>query len=394
MIVQKKNYKNNLFIKSITATILSILIIIIPLKTKGANNEILEEQKEKFGISDFLKQSKEYSGEFLKDIDFNDLFKATIEGKVDNSKISSKLMVLFGKEFMNSIHTMISILVIIIIHSILKTVSDSLENNTITNGIYYVQYIAIVTIVMSNFSKVINLVKETIVNLVGFMNLLVPLLTSLMVFTGSITTTTVLEPIILFFISLIGNIIQNILIPILLVITTICIVSKISDNVQVEKIGKFLKSSTIWFLGIILTIFVGIVSLEGSMASAVDGVTAKTAKAVVSSSVPVVGKILGDAVDSVLGCGVILKNAVGIVGVIVVVGICIIPIIKLFVVMVMYKLLSSISETIADKKITSVLDQLGDVYKLLLAVLTTLSFMLIIGVTMIVKISNMGMMYR
>ena len=215
-----------------------------------------------------------------------------------------------------------------------------------------------------------------------------------MIYTGNIATTTVLEPIILFMINFIGNIIQDILIPMILIITSIAIISKISDNVQVDKIGKFLKSSTIWFLGIILTVFVAVVSLEGSLASSVDGVTSKTAKAIVSSSVPVVGKILGDVVDSVLGCGLILKNAIGFLGVIIVVGICILPIIKLSVLTISYKLVASVSEVIADAKIVSLLEQIGDIFKILLAILVSISFMVIIGVTLLVKISNTGMMFR
>ena len=98
---------------------------------------------------------------------------------------------------------------------------------------------------------------------------------------------------------------------------------------QIEKLSKFLKSSVVWVLGIVLTIFVGVVSLEGTLSSSVDGITAKTAKSAVSTIIPVVGKVLGDVVDSVLGCGIILKNAIGLIGVIIVIGICITPIIKI-----------------------------------------------------------------
>ena len=80
------------------------------------------------------------------------------------------------------------------------------------------------------------------------------------------------------------------------------------------------------------------------------GITAKTTKAVVSSAIPVVGKILGDAIDTVLGCGIILKNAVGVLGVIIVVGICVMPILKLAVLTVTYKLLAVAVQPIADKK--------------------------------------------
>lgn len=143
-----------------------------------------------------------------------------------------------------------------------------------------------------------------------------------------------------------------------------------------------------------MTIFVGVVSLEGTLASSVDGITAKTAKTVVSSAIPVVGKILGDAVDTVLGCGIILKNAVGIVGVIIVIGICIMPIIKLSILFLSYKLLAIVSEPIADKNIVGLLEQIGDVFKIFLGIICALSFMLIIGTSLVLKMSNSSVMYR
>jgi stage III sporulation protein AE len=202
------------------------------------------------------------------------------------------------------------------------------------------------------------------------------------------------QPIILFLINFIGNIIQNILIPLVLVIATISIASKISDKVQISKITKFFKSSIIWFLGIVLTIFVGVISLEGTLSSSIDGITAKTAKAAISSLIPVVGKVLGDAVDTVLGCGLILKNALGVVGIIVVIGICVMPVVKLGVLTTIYNLASAIIEPVSDEKIVKLLEEMGGTFKLLLGILCALSVMLIIGITLVVKISNSGMMYK
>lgn len=373
--------------------IIIIAIIFIPKTVKAEDNTIAT-QKETFGINSFIENSKQYTGEFFADADISEILNSAISGKVDNSKIYKKILNILGTEVQTGIKSLLSILAIIIIHSILKSISESLENDSISKLIYYVQYIAIVTIIMSNFSDVINLVKQTSNNLIGFMNILIPVLVSLMLYTGSITTTSILEPIILFLINFIGNLIQNILIPIILIIASISIISKISDQVQVAKLSKFLKSSTLWFLGIILTIFVGIVSLEGTLASSVDGITAKTAKSIVSSAVPVVGKILGDVVDSVLGCGIILKNAVGFVGVVIIISICIVPILKLSVLTISYKLVASISEVIADAKIVKLLDEMGDIFKILLGILFTIFFMVIIGTTLLIKMSNTGMMYR
>ena len=388
--------------KKIFIIILMIFIVSLDFKISYAettnsnyiDSNTIESQEETFGINSFLKNSEKYSGEFFNDIDIKEILNSAIAGKVDNSSIYKKILSLLGTEVQTGIKSLISILAIIIIHSILKSISESLENDNISKLIYYVQYIAIVTIIMSNFSDIINLVKETSINLIGFMNALIPVLISLILYTGSIATSSILETIILFMVNFIGNIIQDILIPIILIIASISIISKISDKVQIEKISKFLKSSTTWFLGIILTIFVGIVSLEGTLSSSVDGITAKTAKTIVSTAVPVVGKILGDVVDSVLGCGVILKNAVGFLGVIIIIGICILPILKLSVLTISYKLVASISEVIADKKIVNLLDEISDIFKILLAILVSISFMVIIGTTLLVKMSNSGMMYK
>lgn len=379
--------------------ILIILIILIPNVVfaeteEETEEEIMETTQDKFNISEFINEAEKYTGDVLGDIDLNDMLNNAIKGNIDNKTIYQKILKLLGSEVNSSLKILISVLVIIVIHGTLKSVTDNLENNDISKIIYFVQYILIVTLVMANFTEIIKLVKDTASDLVGFINLLLPLLLTLMVYTGSIATSTILQPIILFTINFIGNIIQDMLIPIMLIIVVFAIISKISDRVQIEKISKFLKSSVVWFLGIVLTVFVGIVSLEGTLSSSVDGITAKTAKAAVSSVIPVVGKILGDVVDSVLGCGVILKNAVGIIGVIIIIGICILPIIKIGTLSIIYSLASAIVEPIADGKIVKLLDEMSGVFKILLAILCTLSVLLIIGVTLVIKISNSGMMYR
>ena len=145
-----------------------------------------------------------------------------------------------------------------------------------------------VTIIMSNFSDIIKSVNSTIENMIGFSQSLIPLLITLMAYTGSITTTSVIEPVLLFMIEFIANIIKTLVIPTISIITVFVIISKITDRIQISKIGNFLKSSIVWFIGIVLTVFVGVLSLEGSLTSSVDGITAKTAKATVSSLIPVV----------------------------------------------------------------------------------------------------------
>lgn len=357
-------------------------------------DEVLETQQDLLGISSFLKEAKQYTNSVYKDIDMNQLFQSAITGKIENNTIIKSILGLLGEEIVSSITVLGSIIIIIVIHSILKSISEGLENKAISQVVYYVQYILIVTLIMTNFAQIITMVKESIQSLVGFMDCLIPILMTLLLTTGNIISANMLQPIILFIITFIGNCINSIILPLVLVSTALGIISKISDRVPIDKLSKFFKSSVVWTLGVILTLFVGIVSVEGSLSSSVDGITAKTTKAAVSSFIPVVGKILGDAVDTVIGCSSILKNAVGIIGVIIIIGICVVPIIKLAILMLVYYLGAAICQPIADGKIVQLLDQMGDTFKTLLAILCSISVMLIIGVTLVINISNSGLMYR
>lgn len=359
-----------------------------------STEDILESQQDSLNISSFLKEAQKYTSSVYEDIDIGDLFTSALTGKIDNEEILKVVVNIFGKEIVESINVLGSVIIVIVIHSILKSISEGLENKSISHITYYVQYILIVTLIMTNFSQVVTMVKDSVQNLVGFMDCLIPILMTLVLTTGSIASASMLQPILIFIITFIGNFINSFVLPLVLISTSLGIISKISERVQVDKLSKFFKSTVVWILGVVLTIFVGLVSLEGTLSSNVDGITAKTTKAAVSSFIPVVGKILGDAVDAVIGCSSILKNALGIIGVVVIIGICITPIIKLTILMIIYYLGAAICQPIADKKIIELLEQMGDTFKTLLAILSSISVMLIIGVTLVVKISNSGLMYR
>ena len=277
--------------------LLLLIIICIPTISLAQTetieqSEILESQQKTLNISSFIEEAKKYSSNVYKDIDFNELFNSAITGNINNKTIINYILKILGKEIVGSVAVIGSIILIIIIHSIFKSLSEGLENKTISQITYYIQYILIVTLIMTNFSNILIMIKESIQNLVGFMNNLIPILITLMLTTGNIVSANLMQPIILFIITFIGNFITTIIIPLVLIATALGIISKISDKIQIDKLSKFLKSSVVWILGVILTIFVGLISVEGSLSSSVDGITAKTTKAAVSSFIPVVGKIL------------------------------------------------------------------------------------------------------
>ena len=353
-------------------------------------DEIIKTQEDSLGITDFIQESNKYTEDILPDMDIQRLFKDAIKGKVDNRVISKYFFQIFGKEIKNTITIFASIILIIVINSILNCITEGLENKSISQIAFFVQYILIVTIILTNFSNIIDSVKESVNNMTDFCNMLIPIMMTLIISTGSITTASIIQPIIVFMISLISNFINNVAIPIILVSTALGIISKISDKVQISRLAKRLKSTALWIIALIMTVFVTVVSVNGSLSGRVDAVASKTTKTAVSNLVPFVGKILGDAMDSVLSCGSLLKGAVGSIGTIVIIAISLAPIVKLTFLMGIYYLGAAVCEPIADKKIVSLLDQMGDTFKILLAILCSMSVMIIIGITLTVRISDIN----
>ena len=370
--------------------VLTLLVLFLCVENIRADDlyDVMKTQEDSLGITDFIQESNKYTSDTFSVSDIEEFLNDAISGKINNKKIWTAISGIFGKEVKNTLVIFGSILLIIVINSILNSVTEGLENKSISQIAFYVQYILIVTIILTNFSDIINSIKTSINQITDFMNMLIPIMMTLIISSGGVTTATVIQPIIVFLITLISNFINNVAIPLILVSTSLGIVSQISDKVQISRLAKRLKSSTIWMMAMILTIFVTVISINGNISGNVDAVASKTAKTAVSNLIPVVGKILGDAMDSVLGCGNILKGAIGTVGTIIVIILAIGPAIKLFLLMSIYYLGAAICEPLADKRIINLLEHMGDTFKVLFAITCSVSVMVIIGITLTVNISN------
>ena len=277
------------------------------------------------------------------------------------------------------------ILVVVIINSLLKTISENLGNDSTTKIVSFVQYVIIATMILDGFGEIISITKNTITDIVSFMKLLIPLLITLMLTTGEIAFSNIVQPILLLMMNIIGECIECIIIPLVMISIVLSIISNFSKEITVDKLSKFIKKTSIWILGIMLTVFVGTLSLEGTLGKSVDNLTAKTAKAVVSDFIPVFGKILGDTAETIIGCSKVLKNCVGIIGVIVIIGIVIVPVLKIAFLWISFKLTACFCEIVADEKIVKLVDQVSDCYQILLGILIAVSAMLIIGVTIVIN---------
>lgn len=345
-------------------------------------------------INGFLEDIKSYANEYFPELADENYINDIISGKISNENFIEKIVNVFVGEFRNNIALILKILGIAILCSILKNIQSSFSDTGISEIAFYVFYLLIIVLIISSFTSVIASVVETVSKLSNFMNMLVPLIIALITVTGNITTISFLQPLILGMIALIAYVLNHFVIPVIYIATIINIVTNISEHIKLDKLSELLKKCSLWIIEFAMIIFTCTLSIEGTLASSVDGMTSKIAKNIVTTTIPVVGKILGDTVDSVIGGVAITKNAIGIIGIIVILAITLIPLIKSLITMAVFSISSALIEPIADSRISKCISGISGSLKIVVGILAIITFMFIIAVTIMIKVSNNALMYK
>lgn len=339
-------------------------------------------------ISTFLNETKQYTADFFPELNSQNLVDELTNGtKIDSKNLVNKIINIFIGKIKENAKIIFSIIAVSILCSILKNIQSSFGGN-VSEIAFYVCYLFIIILIIASYTDIVSLCKDTITKLNDFMNMLIPLVLGLLVANGSIVSVSILQPILLVMTSTINVIVANVILPIIFISTMMNLIGNISENIKVSKIPKLLQKTCLWCLEFILIIFIGILSIEGTLGANVDGVTAKAAKSIVSTVIPVVGKALSDATDSILGATLITRNAVGIVGMIAIISIVLNPLISALIMMITYNVASALIEPIVDSRISKCMSGMGDSIKIVFALMATVCMLFIISTTIMIKLGN------
>jgi stage III sporulation protein AE len=230
--------------------------------------------------------------------------------------------------------------------------------------------------------------------MIGFMEALLPLLISLLAGMGAITSATLFTPLMLFVINTVSVIVRDIVLPLLFLTGVLECVNYLSDKYRLNNLASVFKQTSMIILGLTMVIFIGIISIQGVTGSVADGLTLRTAKFATATFIPVVGKMFADTVELVMGASLLLKNAVGVFGVLVIILLCILPVIKLISLILIIKVAGALIEPMGDEKMAKCLDGIGNNLLLVFGALLTVALMLFLAITMIIGAGSMALMLR
>lgn len=349
-----------------------------------SNDEINDDLE---GLYDYISTMKS-NFELINDLDPVSYIKnyiSTGKGNLSFSKICDATFSLLFKEVKTVLSMCIIIVVIGIICSLIKNLQSAFSSESISEIAFYACYALMIIVLTRTFIISLDLAKDIITQISGFMSKLLPILVVMLGVAGGFTESATMDPIVLGTTIIIPKIYLNIILPLILITFVLQFTNNISTEPKISNLCSLVKSSVLWIQGLILTVYIGLLTVRGITASTIDAVTLKTAKFTIDNFIPIVGKTFSDAIASVAGYSLIIKNAIGSVGLLVLILIILYPIIKIFLSSIILKISSSLLEPIADKRITKAVFSAGDSLILILSSVLCVSLMFFVLIAMMVS---------
>jgi len=287
-----------------------------------------------------------------------------------------------------------TLIMLTIFSALLQSLQSAFSKSSISKIADAVVYMVLIIFALNSFYVVMTYARETIQTMVDFILALLPILLALIATGGGVVSVSFFHPIIIFLMNTSGLLMNYIVLPLLLLATILSIVSTMSDQYKVTKLSKLLQNVSVGIIGIFLTVFLGVLSVQGTATAVADGIAVKTAKFVTGNFIPVVGRMFTEAADTVISASGLLKNTVGIIGLVILCLIVAFPAIQIFCIAFIYKFAAAVLQPVGGGAIIKCLDIIGRSIIYVFACLAIVSFMFFLSITIIIAAGNITLMMR
>ncbi len=230
---------------------------------------------------------------------------------LDYSSFSEAIVSLIMEEWRTFLAAFAVILAVALLCGVLNSVKNGFLHSTMSDIINFVGYISVGAVVLSCLLGVINGGFAAVTAMKKQMDVVYPLLLTLMAASGGTVSAQVYRPAVAFMSSGIGELFASVVMPVAVVVIVLAFIGNLSPDVRTEKLGDLFKSVSKWLIGFTLGLFSLFLTVQGITSAQYDGMSLRAAKYVISGSVPIVGGFLSGGVEVVLAGSALIKNALG-----------------------------------------------------------------------------------
>ncbi|MEG0829155.1 MAG: stage III sporulation protein AE [Anaerovoracaceae bacterium] len=355
--------------------------------------EIIREQMEEMDLSELenvMDEAAKQSHGIMSSISTEDIVQSFIDGKpiFQSEVIMRNLLDVFLYEVKAGIIMGIEIISICIVMGLLQNLSNSFGEKPVSTLGTVVCSCLVITLCLKNFMYTYNSCFDTIGTMTHTMQILLPIMIPLLIAMGGFSSGSMLNPAIVGAITVFNTALQKFILPLIFISTIFILINSMTEKSYVGKLAIFLRRIGIFCTGLIVTIFTGITAIQGLVTKSADGLLVNTARYSVDNFVPIIGGFAADSVDMVLSCVGVIKNGIGVLGIIVILCLLVAPILKMLAVAVIYKVTAIIVEPIGNKSISDSLNEMGSAVITMVVILGLSALMFLIFLTIIIGIGG------
>ena len=247
---------------------------------------------------------------------------------------------------------------------------------------FYMVYLFLLTILMKSFGQMSHTISSSLEDFVFFMKALMPSYFLAVTAAGGVASAMIFYNMVLAVIYVIQVVLLKLVIPGIHLFVLFQLVNYLHKEDILSKMAEFFKMILEWTLHTCVAVLVGMQIIQNMISPAVDSlkrdVIGKTAAAI-----PAVGNAIDGVTEVALGTAVLIRNCIGVVGILVLLLLGLPPIIRLGITTLTYKLLAAVVQPVADKRMTGCLSTMGEGCRLLLRVLLTVELLSLITIAIL-----------
>lgn len=283
-------------------------------------------------------------------------------------------------EFVDSCRICLCVVAVAILVSVLNIFSGK-----ICDLLNMVGVLAVGVLLLGTTNTLIQTAAETVTQISDYGKLLLPVMTAVVAAQGGLTSSAALYSGTAFFDALLSSIVSALLVPMIYLFLSVVIGYCAIGEKVLKRIRDFIKGMITWFMKTILYVFTGYMSISSVITGGADKAALKAAKLTISGAVPVVGGIMSDASEAILVGASVVKNTIGVYGLLAVAAILILPFLRVSILYLLLKLTGGICEIFASEKIGELLEGFSNAMGFLLGMTGTVSLLFMVSIVCLLK---------
>ncbi len=249
---------------------------------------------------------------------------------------------------------------IALLSGILSTLKSGTTGQTSAETIFLITYIAALIPLFAVLTEIFQVTFDSLDSMQKQMQLIFPIMLTLMAASGGSVTAAVCKPAVAFFSTTIVSVIRAVVLPITVIILTFSMTGKLTRELKIEKFTAFFKSINKWIIGVCVSVFGIFFTLQGITSATYDGVVRRAAKYAIGNGIPIVGGFLSGGFDLAVAGGILIKNSLGSMSIFLMLSVLFEPLSLLIAVNLLLRLISAISQPFGDSRISDFLSECAE----------------------------------